>query len=71
MNFGGTLSISSGSTMASAGHCEKSAPFSCVMGLVMTEPASTSEPVPALVVIATKGSSGALNGRCSEVPVAM
>ena len=58
VNFAGTVFVSSGSTTASTGKSasSNSAVFSRVSALVMTPPASVSEPVPAVVVTATIGS---------------
>jgi hypothetical protein len=58
VNFGGTVFINSGSTMANTGNSAGSLmpTFSCVSSFVTTAPGSVSEPVPAVVVIATMGS---------------
>ena len=59
MNFGGTVFISSGSTIAYFANIPAIPPipiFSLVSGLEITPIVSTSEPVPADVVIAIHGS---------------
>ena len=73
VNLGGTLSMSSGSTTAIRAKLlgEPMPIFSCVSSLDTTPMASTSDPVPAVVVMATHGSSGRSSGRCRPVlPVA-
>ena len=58
VKVGGTLAISSGSTIERTGKSEASPTkaFSKVSSLVMTPELSVSEPVPAVVVMATMGS---------------
>lgn len=64
VNFGGTVSISFGSTTASTGNAASTPIFSWVCSLVTTPHGSTSDPVPAVVVIAMTG-SGACSACCS------
>ena len=69
VNFAGTDTISSGSTIDSTGKV-KSPPkpiFSCRSSLVITAQGSASVPVPAVVGIATMGSAPA-TGRPLPLP---